>query len=164
MLPRERARMPGIVSIRAADVAERSALEALQRRASLNNPGDRAALLAHPDAIDLPQAQLAAGLVHVIERDGVVVGFAALLPRPDGDVELDGLFVEPDRWRGGLGRRLVAHCATLARRQGARALHVVGNPHARGFYLACGFEWVADTGTRFGPASIYRKALDTADA
>jgi hypothetical protein len=42
---------------------ERQALEALQWRAPLHNPGDRAALLAHPDAIELPQSQIDDGLV-----------------------------------------------------------------------------------------------------
>jgi hypothetical protein len=39
------------VSIRLAQRDEQAMLESLQRRASLNNPGDRDAILAHPDAI-----------------------------------------------------------------------------------------------------------------
>lgn len=39
---------------RPATAGERRQLVELQRRASLANPGDREALLAHPDAIDLP--------------------------------------------------------------------------------------------------------------
>jgi hypothetical protein len=56
---------------------------------------DRAALLAHPDAIDLPAEQISGGRIVVIELAGKVVGFAAVLPREDGNVDLDGLFVEP---------------------------------------------------------------------
>src|ERR1700749_4947480 len=93
--------------IRCADVSEQKELEALQWRASLTNEGDRDALLAHPDAIELPIDQIAAGGVFVSERDGVIVGFAALLPRPDGDVELDALFVDPEARRLGVGRSLV---------------------------------------------------------
>ena len=40
--------------IRPALIGERAALEALQWRASLANPGDRDHLLANPDAIVLP--------------------------------------------------------------------------------------------------------------
>jgi hypothetical protein len=65
------------VRIRLALASEPRALEALQMRASLANPGD---------------------------REGVVQGFAAILPREDGDVELDALFVEPNTWRRGCGR------------------------------------------------------------
>jgi hypothetical protein len=39
------------IVIRTALIGEKQQLEALQWRASLNNPGDRAALLANPDAI-----------------------------------------------------------------------------------------------------------------
>ena len=109
-----------MVRTRAAQPGEREALEALQRRASLNNPGDRDALLAHPDAIVLPAEQIARGDVIVAELDGVIAGFAAVLEREDGQAELDGLFVEPDRWRGGIGRLLVEASCALAQRRGSR--------------------------------------------
>ena len=101
-------------------------------RASLTNAGDRDALLAHPDAIELPIDQIAAGAVFVSERNGVIVGFAALLRRPDGDVELDGLFVEPALWGLGIGRDLVADALVIARRAGAAAIETVANPRAEG--------------------------------
>ncbi len=125
------------VIVRPAVDAEREQLEALQRRASLNNPGDRQALLAHPDAIELPLEQIRAGGVYVAEVAGSILGFAAILPREDGDSELDALFVEPDVWRRGIGRELVERCAAAARAAGAESLHVVGNPHAEGFYFYC---------------------------
>jgi len=107
-------------------------------RASLANPGDRDSLVANPDAIVLPVEQIADGHVFVAQREGVIVGFAAVLPRPDGNAELDALFVAPSLWKGGVGRLLVEHCADVARRRASRILHVVGNPHAEGFYAACG--------------------------
>jgi GNAT superfamily N-acetyltransferase len=145
--------------IRPATVSERDVLEELQLRASLNNPGDRAALLANPDAIALPCEQISAGRVFVAERDGAIVGFAAVLPRPDGGIELDGLFVEPSRWRSGIGRALVDRCAVYALDQGAAALHVVGNPHAAAFYAANGFEASGTHQTRFGIGLLMRKRL-----
>src|SRR5215470_16713948 len=118
------------VSIRAARPDEHTALEALQRRASLSNERDRDALLAHPDAIALPIEQIVGGCVFVAETDGIVAGFAALVPRSDGGAELDALFVEPHLWKRGIGRRLVDHIADVARTSAATFLHVVGNPHA----------------------------------
>ena len=138
------------ILIRPAVRGERAALEALQRRASLANPGDRAALLAHPDAIALPLEQIAQGDVFVAERDGAIVGFAAVLPREDGNTELDALFVEPSLWKQGVGRVLVDHCAGVAAARGALILHVVGNPHAAGFYASCGFRTTGTFETRFG--------------
>jgi len=67
---------------------------------------------------------------------------------------LDGLFVEPDLWRSGVGRLLVQYCADFSRTAGATILHVVGNPHAEGFYLACGFVVIGAGVTRFGPSIL----------
>jgi len=147
------------VQIRAAVAGERKNLEALQMRASLTNAGDRDALLAIPDAVYLPLEQILDGRVFVAELDGAIVGFAAMLPRADGKMELDGLFVEPDRQRYGIGRTLVEHCCEFARQHGSPALHVVGNPHAEGFYLRCGFALVGATRTRFGAAPLLEKTL-----
>lgn len=145
--------------IRRARASEQRALEALQRRASLANEGDRQAILAHPDAIELPLDQIAAGQVFVLESAKAVRGFAVILLRADGDAELDGLFVEPSSWRRGFGAALVAHCIERARARGAIALHVLGNPHAMAFYLDCGFEVVGVEATRFGSGLRLRRPL-----
>ena len=147
------------MNIRPAIPAERKALEALQWRASLGNEGDRDALLRHPDAIDLPAEQIAAGSVFVLEQDGAIVGFSAILSREDGDTELDALFVEPQIQRQGIGRKLIEHCAAVARSTGSSALHVIGNAHAKEFYLSCGFEVLGPFETRFGSGLLMRKAL-----
>lgn len=152
--------MNGIL-IRPAQVPERKALEGLQLRAALNNPGDRDAMLANPDAIELPPEQIAAGGVFVAEWNGAIAGFAAILPREDENTELDALFVEPTIWRRGVGRRLLGHCEEVARIQGSAALHVVGNPHAEAFYTASDFEKIGVTETRFGPGLLMRKRLDS---
>jgi N-acetylglutamate synthase-like GNAT family acetyltransferase len=148
--------------IRTARLDEREALEALQWRASLANAGDRDVLLAHPDAIELPSSQIEAGEVFVAEHEGNVLGFAAILNRDDGDIELDGLFVEPEHWQRGIGRALVEHCADIARDAGARHLHVIGNSHAEGFYQRCGFETIGVFQTRFSPGLEMTRVLEHA--
>ena len=147
------------VSIRLARRDEQTTLESLQWRASLSNPGDRDALLANPDAIALPIEQIAAGGVFVAEREGTVVGFAAVVLRPDGGAELDALFVEPRLWKHGIGRRLVDHVADVARMRAATSLNVVGNPHAEGFYVSCGFLVTGTIDTRFGVGLDMRRPL-----
>src|SRR5215813_12224997 len=147
------------ISIRLARPDDQRMLEALQWRASLANPGDRDALLANPDAIALPAEQIAGGGVFVAERDGVVAGFAAVVPRPDGGAELDALFVEPHLWKRGIGRRLVDHVAGVARVKAASFLHVIGNPHAEGFYVSCGFRATGTIDTRFGVGLAMRRPL-----
>ena len=147
------------VTVRPARLSERKSLEQLQWRASLNNPGDREALLAHPDVIELPARRIEDGLVFVAEAAGSVRGFAAILPRADGDSELDALFVEPDAWRNGVGRALVEHCIAEASASGATSLHVIGNPHAEGFYLACGFKALGTKEMRFGVGLLLKRDL-----
>jgi GNAT superfamily N-acetyltransferase len=152
--------MQNQVIVRTAIVSERKRLEALQWRASLNNPGDREALMQHPDAIELSVDQIKNGGVFVAEVAGSVIGFAAILPRDDGDSELDALFVEPSAWRQGIGRALVEHCASAAKAKGAKSLHVMGNPHAEKFYVVCGFEILGTRQMRFGTGLIMKRGLE----
>jgi GNAT superfamily N-acetyltransferase len=142
--------------IRAAVISEKKELEELQLRASLTNAGDRDALLAHPEAIELPLAQIVAGGVFVAEWNGTIVGFAAVEPRRDGESELDALFVEPSMRRRGIARLLVEHCVGVARARKSAALCVVGNPHAKDFYSACGFKLIGTAETRFGAGLLMR--------
>ena len=81
------------------------------------------------------------------------------MPRPDGGAELDALFVEPHLWKHGIGRKLVAHVADVARVRASSFLHVIGNPHASGFYASCGFRVDGTVDTRFGVGLALRKSL-----
>ena len=145
--------------IRHAAISEQKELEDLQLRASLTNAGDRDALLANPDAIELPLAQIAAGRVFVAECNGTIVGFAAVEPRTDGNSEPDALFVDPNMRRRGIARALLERCAELARTRESAALYVIGNPHARDFYRACGFDEIGTSETRFGTGLLMRLKL-----
>jgi GNAT superfamily N-acetyltransferase len=78
--------------------------------------------------------------------DGRIGGFAAVVGG-----ELDGLFVEPELWRRGVGAALVDEATLVARRKGL-ALTVTANPSAREFYAKCGFSLESEAQTRFGPA------------
>ena len=148
-----------MIIVRSALVSERKSLEALQWRASLENPGDSEALRANPDAIELPVGQIEGGGVFVAEVDDVVLGFAAILPRDDGDSELDALFVEPAAWRRGIGRALVQRCCQAAAAAGCSFLRVLGNPHAEAFYRSCDFAVVGTQQTRFGVALITQRRV-----
>ena len=134
------------ITLRRAAPEEHAELERLQAKASLELPDYREQLLAHPDAIHLPPAQIANGQVIVAELDGSVVGFAAIVGG-----ELDGLFVEPDLWGRGIGRALVDAATHEARKRGI-AVSVIASPGARRFYESCGFSVEGEAETRFGPA------------
>jgi GNAT superfamily N-acetyltransferase len=134
------------LTLRLARPEEHDELEDLQRRASLELPEYRDQLIANPDAIYLPEGQIANGQVIVAEVGGEIAGFAAVVGG-----ELDGLFVEPDLWGQGIGRTLVEAATHEARRRGL-SLSVVANPRARRFYESCGFTLEGEEQTRFGPA------------
>jgi GNAT superfamily N-acetyltransferase len=146
--------------IRAARPGEREAHEDLQRRASIEGPLFRERLLAHPEAIDLPAEHIASGLVRVAERDARIVGFSVLLDRVDDACELDGLFVEPDQMRAGVGRALIDDAVRIARECGALRIEVDASPQALAFYGAVGFVTTGEARTRFGNAP--RMTLDIA--
>lgn len=127
------------ILIRPARPAEQKQLEDLQLRASLENEGDRAFLMANPGIIELPPQQISDGLVFVAESNETVVGFVALKVYAPRKMELDGLFIEPGYWRLGIGRRLVEHAIETSRSRHARMMVLFANPHALGFYRRLGF-------------------------
>ena len=146
MRPGDTSKHAEALTIRPARSEEREALEGLMRRASLALPAYREQLEAHPEVFDLPAVQIATGSVFVAEMAGRVAGFAAL----EGG-ELDGLFVEPESWRKGVGAALVNHAVHEARRRGL-SLTVIAGPEAQPFYERCGFKVEAPAETQFGPA------------
>lgn len=147
------------MNIRTAIAADRPELIELMRRASLVWDDSRNQLLANPGLIDVPLEQIATGQV-IVAEDGVPIGFAATLPRPDGNVELDGLFVDPHLFRNGTGRALIEAAGQAALATGARSIHVVANRNVLGFYEAVGFTTVGEIATPLGPtASLMIKHL-----
>ncbi len=74
---------------------------------------------------------------YVAELDGRIAGFYGFEPEADG-VGLDYMFVENDLVGRGVGRALWRHAVETARGLGHRALIVVSDPNAEGFYLKMG--------------------------
>jgi GNAT superfamily N-acetyltransferase len=150
--------------IRDATPDEAQALEDLQRRSSLVWEEYRAQLTAHPDAISLPVSLIRDATVRVACGPERILGFSVTVPSVDGDGsdELDGLFVEPDAMRGGVGRALIADVVDRAERRGVPAIAVTANPRALDFYRKVGFRDRETVATRFGPGLRMRLELDGA--
>jgi GNAT superfamily N-acetyltransferase len=147
------------ISIRFGLPEERTELENLQRRASLAIERYRADLLAHPEAIHLPLAQVSEKRVRVAEIAGRIVGFSAVIPKAPQIFDLDGLFVEPDRWGSGIGRALITDAVQGVRAQGGIALEVLSNAVAEAFYEKLGFDGMGHVATPFGPGRLMRRAI-----
>jgi GNAT superfamily N-acetyltransferase len=148
------------VTIRTAAPADLDVVREVFRRASLSNAGDRASLLANPEALVWPGDSLVEGRTRVaVDDHGTIVGFASTL-LIGGAVELEDLFVEPRRMRHGVARRLVEDVLSLARMLGVGAVWVTANPHAMAFYTSVGFVPDGAAQTRLGHA--LRMRLDVA--
>lgn len=102
---------------------------------------DRASQVGHPflsdeflaeERVRLAEEWLPGSDTVVAEDDGRVVGFVSMA----GD-EVGGLFVDPDRHRQGIGRRLLAH-AVIGRERLELGVFEA-NAGARRFYAAMGF-------------------------
>ena len=75
----------------------------------MSNEGDRAVLLANPEALELAEDNVAAGRTRVaVAPDGTILGFATVLSVEDSAFELEDLFVDPDWMRQGIATRLVS--------------------------------------------------------
>jgi GNAT superfamily N-acetyltransferase len=142
--------MPEIV-VRQGRADDQPALQRILRRASLANAGDRAALIAHPEALRLSDEPLSNGRVRVATlADDTVVGFASTSPAVGGSLELDDLFVDPDWQRHGAARRLLAHIVAEAAAERIARIDVTANDHALAFYRNAGFAEDGRVRTPFG--------------
>jgi len=152
--------MPSIEVIRDALPEEVTVLEALQFRASTVYESDRDQVMAHPEVVAIPGDAAGEGRLRVAVGAGSILGFSLVLAVADGGCELDGLFVEPGRWRRGTGAALVDDAGRRASERGADRLDVVANPNALGFYEKAGFRVTGEVHTRFGPGLRMTLALD----
>lgn len=96
---------PVTVSIRDAALSDMAGLREIFRRASLSNPGDRAALVANPEALELSDLAVREGRTRVaVIEDRSILGFATTT-QPDTTVELEDLLLIPSGGSvGSLGR------------------------------------------------------------
>ncbi|CAN7519170.1 GNAT family N-acetyltransferase [Devosia sp. LjRoot16] len=147
-------------TIRPARADDQPTLVAIVWKTVMASERDRDTLLAHPEAVQVPIEQLTPITACVADAADTTAGFAVVLPRPDGDAELDGLFVDPAMQRLGIGRRLVERAKELARAMGASTLHVVAADDALAFYRSVGFVETGVTETQFGKALLMRVGLN----
>lgn len=137
--------------IRPAVLADMPSLKAVYRRSSLSNVGDRADLLANPDVLELSDVSVREGRMLIAVAGNEHAGFATILDT-GRSVELDGLFVHPERMRQGVGRQLVLAVMAMARPREVGRVEVTANTHALAFYESVGFVSDGVVETRFDTA------------
>jgi GNAT superfamily N-acetyltransferase len=89
-----------------------------------------------PAALEVAGEDIIAGNVWIATgADEQIAGVVALASsHAPGTLDLNKLFVEPRRIRGGVGRALLAHAVAEARQRGAERLTILADPNAAGFY------------------------------
>jgi len=123
------------VIIRPARAGEESELTELAIR-SKGHWGHDAAFLERARAeLTVRPEHLERWIVRVAERDGAVVGLAAVDP---GAAELELLFVDPPAIGTGVGRALLQDALDRARAAGLGELLIESDPDAEPFYRAAG--------------------------
>ena len=128
--------MTAPLRIRLARIHEAYALSELCIRSKGSWGYDQAFMALARVVLEVSPGQVAAGDVWVATRsNGEVAGMVALGPSEQPDtLDLDKLFVEPQCIRTGVGRALLTHAITEARRRGAQRLTILADPYAAGFY------------------------------
>ena len=92
-------------------------------------------------ALSLPDVEC------IVAESRSIIGFSTLYPCRDPDLEptageITAIYLNPDNWRHGIGRKLLAAAALRARERGYRALSpwvLRENQRARSLYEALGF-------------------------
>ena len=149
------------ILVRPGVLDDLAVLSDLFRRASLANSGNVAALLAHPEVLQLTDEGIRAGRTRVARWvGGEIVGFATTV-RAGQVLELEDLFVDPDWMRRGVGHRLVRDAVAFARREDVQRIEVTANPHALAFYETVGFVHDGEVETRFGPGARMHLDVDS---
>ena len=75
---------------------------------------------------------------YVAEKESEIIGFYALELLSPNEIELEALFVKPDKIGSGVGRALMSHAIDKAISIGGHILKIQGDPNAKSFYLAAG--------------------------
>jgi GNAT superfamily N-acetyltransferase len=125
-------------TIRPASPAEAGRLSTLAFRSKASHGYPADFMEACRAELTYASHAIAAGGFEVLEADGEVQGFYALLKVSPDTWELDALFVEPDAAGHGYGRMLMEHAIDAARARGGARLVIQADPHAVGFYERMG--------------------------
>ncbi len=90
----------------------------------------------------------------VAMEGNALVGYYTLKKHQDGMVELEHLFVCPNRFREGIGRALLNEALLFAGKEGITSLTLIADPNSAGFYLKHGARHVGEHQSSISGRSI----------
>lgn len=123
--------------LRRADPEECALLSAIAFRSKAFWGYDAAFMEACRAELTYTESQVRDRFFGVIEEEKII-GFYALKPHGQSEVELDALFVLPEEIGKGYGRALMEHAKSKAVEMGAARMIIQSDPNARDFYEAAG--------------------------
>jgi len=127
------------MQIRRAEASEASRLSELALRSKAHWGYSDDFMRACTEELTYTPEEVAAGRFHVLEDDGEVRGFYALIKISPTAFELEAMFVEPARIGCGYGRALMEHALAEARAtEHIERLVIQADPNASRFYEAAG--------------------------
>ncbi|MBV9979557.1 GNAT family N-acetyltransferase [Bradyrhizobium sp.] len=139
--------------VRPARVDEAAELTEIAVRATKHDGYDDDTIVRFMPGLKVNLALIAAGLVFVAEGEaGIRQGYVAARPTGIGGlILLEGIFVDPAFWRGGVGSRLFAAVVELSRKMAGSVILINSNPSAVGFYARLGANKIGTTPFVFSP-------------
>jgi len=146
-----------VYHIRPAQADEAAQLTTLALQSKAYWGYDQAFMLACRAELTVTPQRIAAQPTYVLEEGGHIQGFYMLDRDRTPLVELDFLFVAPEAIGQGYGRQLMNHAVATALHFGDATLYIQSDPHAEGFYRACGAAVVGHTPS----ASVAGRLLPT---
>ena len=126
------------LDLRRATAADADAMTRIATRSKAVWGYDAAFMARCRDELTWDAGRLRDVAAVVAVSNGEPLGFYVLGEGEAGAVELDAMFVCPERMRRGVGRALMHDAVRRARATGAPVLTIASDPHAEGFYLAMG--------------------------
>ncbi len=132
--------MVAVYTVREAKPEEQRELTRLCVRATRHAGYDDAFIDRSMPALTVTLPLISAGCVLVAqESSSEIVGVVAVMTTPlQGVALLYGIFVDPARWKRGIGRVLFRAAIARAREMKAGALMIYAEPSAEGFYRRMG--------------------------
>ena len=145
-----------VYTVREAKPEEQRELTRLCVRATMHAGHDEAFIDRTMPALTITVPLISANCVQVAQ-DGTseVVGVVLVTPTAlQGIAALHGLYVDPPRWKRGIGRVLFGAAVTHAKRIKAGAIIIYAEPSAEGFYKRMGAIRIGEGPYYFSPEIV----------
>ena len=127
------------MQIRRAEALEAPRLSELALRSKAHWGYSDDFMRACTDELTYTPEEVASGRFHVLEDDGELCGFYALVKISPTALELEAMFVEPEQIGRGYGRALMEHALAEARgTEHIERLVIQADPNASRFYEGAG--------------------------